>query len=348
MKKTVIVLVIISLLLAWSAGCSTKSDYQVYMEASERTDAVARGKTEISMTMQLKFNKEGLPGDVSDGLEMFEDMTFELRSQYDRDKEESLNKIFVKTKDTGFDAKVYTKGDVSYVITPLIPKIVVIDGGELIHPGLAAKDLENMPALSQESLDAIEKVWKSLYSDDNVSALEKIVLDTPEGSVKATRYEMNMSDEQLKPAIKKTMEIAMQDSAFMEGIGDIMRSAMEDYARDLADGDEFTIEDFSFEEALRSNMDTIENSTIKTFTQTAFIDRDNYIIEERFNMDILYHFNEAGTPDAYSMEMVIRNWDLNRDQEIYFPEVTSENSMTLEKFKEENSDGINMFKGETD
>lgn len=348
MKKTVIVLVIISLLLAWSAGCSTKSDYQVYMEASERTDAVARGKTEISMTMQLKFNKEGLPGDVSDGLEMFEDMTFELRSQYDRDKEESLNKIFVKTKDTGFDAKVYTKGDVSYVITPLIPKIVVIDGGELIHPGLAAKDLENMPALSQESLDAIEKVWKSLYSDDNVSALEKIVLDTPEGSVKATRYEMNMSDEQLKPAIKKTMEIAMQDSAFMEGIEDIMRSAMEDYARDLADGDEFTIEDFSFEEALRSNMDTIENSTIKTFTQTAFIDRDNYIIEERFNMDILYHFNEAGTPDSYSMEMVIRNWDLNRDQEIYFPEVTSENSMTLEKFKEENSDGINMFKGETD
>jgi hypothetical protein len=349
MKKRKAVLIIITLLLvALASGCSGKSDYEVYMEAAERTENVARGKSEMAMNMKLKFNEEGLPREVSEGLEMFGDMTFEIRNEYDKEKEESLNKIFIKAKDTGFDAKVYTKGDVGYVITPLIPKIVVIKGGEFVHPDLAPGDAEEMPNLSEESLEAIEKVWKSLYSNDNVSALERIVMDTPGGSVKATRYEVNITDEQLKPAIRKTMEIALGDSAFMEGVDDMMRSAMEEYAKDRAGMEELPAEEFSFEEAFRANMDAVESSTVKTFSQTAFIDRDNYIIEERLAIDILYHFTEGGTPQSFSMEMTIKNWGLNRQQEIYFPEVTAENSITLEELEDEYKDGLNLFKGETD
>ncbi len=61
------------------------------------------------------------------------------RSEYDKEKEESLRNIFVKTKDFGFDAKIYTKGGVAYAITPLIPKIVVIKGGEFVHPDWTAE-----------------------------------------------------------------------------------------------------------------------------------------------------------------------------------------------------------------
>ncbi len=65
MKKKAIVLIIISLLItSWISGCSSKSDYEVYMEAAERTKNVARGKSEVNMTMELKFNKEGLPEDI--------------------------------------------------------------------------------------------------------------------------------------------------------------------------------------------------------------------------------------------------------------------------------------------
>ncbi|MDD2574370.1 MAG: hypothetical protein WCS98_05340 [Bacillota bacterium] len=48
------------------------------------------------------------------------------------------------------------------------------------------------------------------------------------------------------------------------------------------------------------------------------------------------------------MEMVTKNWDLSREQEIYFPEVTAENSVTLEDLEDEYKDGLNFFKGETD
>jgi len=122
MKKMAVLIIISLLLVVWASGCA-KSDYDVYMEASGRTGNVLRGKSEMNMTMKLKFNKEGLSEDVSAVLKMFEEMAFELRREYDRDREESLNKIFVKLKDMGFDAKVYIKGDEAYVITPLIPKI---------------------------------------------------------------------------------------------------------------------------------------------------------------------------------------------------------------------------------
>jgi hypothetical protein len=128
----------------------------------------------------------------------------------------------------------------------------------------------------------------------------------------------------------------------------MMRSAVEEYAKDHADIEEFPLEDFSFEEMFRASMDAIESSTVKTFSKTAFIDRDNCIIEERVVIDILYHFTEGGTPQSFSMEMTEKNWDLNRKQEIYFPEVTAENSITLEELKEEYKDGLNLFKGETD
>ena len=142
------VLIIISLLfLVWASGCS-ENDYEVYMEASERTGSVTRGKSEINMTMSLKFNKEGLSEDVSGVLEMFEEMAFELRSEYDRDREESLNKLFANAKDIGLDAKVYTEGEVAYVITPLIPKILVLKGEEFINPDLVAGDIEKMPPVS--------------------------------------------------------------------------------------------------------------------------------------------------------------------------------------------------------
>jgi len=348
MKKTMIVLISIALLVVWASGCSTKSDYEVYKEASERTKMAAKGKSELKMTMNMEFNKDGLSKEVSDGMEIFENISFEMRREYDRDKEESLMKIFVQAKDTGIDAKVYTKGDVAYIITPLIPKIVVLKGEELVHPGKVTSDLETMPALSQESIDSIIKVWQSLYTDDNVSALEKIVMDTPEGSVKATRYDLNMTDEQLKPAIKKTMEIAMRDRAFMSGIEDMMRASMEQYMDENIDKEEFASGDLSMEGLFTTNMDAVNNATIKEFSQTAYIDRDNYIIEERLSMEMLYHFIEAGTPRSYRMDMSIKNWDLNREQDIYLPEVNAENSITLDQLKEEYSDQLDFMKGETE
>lgn len=348
MRKKVAVLIVLSIVLAaWTIGCKAKSDYETYMKAQERTEAAARGKSEMKMDMRITFNKEGLDKDVSDALDIFEDMAFELRREYDNDKTESLNKIFMKVKDTGIDVKVYVKDETAYIITPLIPKIVVLKGEGLIPGDFAETDFENPPQLSKDSIDAILKVWKSLYDNENVAALEKIVLDTPEGSVKATKYMLSLTDSDLKPAIRKTIEIILNDSVFIKDLEDMMQSAMSQQ-KDILSEEGIWQEGFSFREILKSNMDAMEDSTIKTFNQVAYIDRDNYIIEERLKMDMLYHFTQKGAPRAFGMEMTIKNWDINKGQDIYFPDVTPDNSITLEELKEQYSDGFSLFGGDSE
>lgn len=340
-KKTVILAVVFLVLFLTVPGCSGKSDYEIYKEAAKRTGDVKRGRSETNMTMKLKFNKGGFPEEVYEGLRLFEDVALRFRSEYDREKEESLRKIFARTRDIGLDAKVYTKGEEIYIITPLIPKILVIRGDGFAGYESIPRDYEpasgdhesipraeyGIPVPSEGSLGAIEKIWEALYNDENVCALNKIVLNTPEGNVKATKYEIKLTDEQLKPALKKTMEVLSKDESFM--------GAMEDML-------------YSVENIMDAHMDAIDNSTVKTFNQTAFINRDNYIIEENLEMEILYHFTGEGTPKSYYMNMETRNWDLNRKQDIYFPEITRENSITLKELNDEYGNGLNPFRGETE
>lgn len=331
MRRTIISLLVIALVVLAVAACSRKTDYQVFMEAMERTERVEMGKMSMEIAVNADFNKEGFSEDVRDSISFFEKLNFSLKDEYNRKKNESLKKIFIQMKETGIDAKLYTRGEVGYVITPLIPKILVIQGEELVHLNSGRINRENLPRLSKESLEQLDKVWTSLYNDENISALEDIVMDTPEGSVKARRYEVKLTDEQLKPALKKSMNILMKDEQLMKGIKEVMGQHTGD---------------ISIEEMLKKNIEMLDQATINSFSQIAYIDRDNYVIDERIRLDITFYFSEPGAPTHYAFEMNTKRWDLNKEPKIYFPEVTAENSITLGQLEEKYPAFFEGMKGE--
>lgn len=333
MKRIILIAVLIFLLAAVMAvvGCSRKSHYQVFMEAVERTEALEKGKMSMDMVMEIGFNKEGLPEDALEFLKFFENLKLSLKDEFDKGKNESVKKIFLQSGELGIDAKIYTRGDVSYVITPLIPKILVIKGEELIHIGSGDINDLNIPSLSEESLEQLKNVWQSLYSQENVTALEDIVLDTPGGKVKAKKYRVKLTDQQLKPALKKSMEIISQDKGFMDSL-EIMMESMD--------------EEIIIRDILRQSIKLLDQATINSFDQLAYIDRDNYVIEETVNLDITLHFTEPGTPRQYKFNLIIERWDLNREPKIDFPEVTPENSITPRQLKEGFPDPVESMKGE--
>lgn len=332
MKKIVTVIIVFILIITVLAGCSAKSDYQIFMEAMERTEAVENGKMSMDMEIQVEFNKEGLSEEAKDIIEFFEDFNMNLADQFDKQKEQSLKKIFVQAGDMGIDIKLYTKEGIAYVITPLIPKILVVDGEELLGMYSGKINEDNFPKLSQESLELLEKVWTDLYNKENVAAIEDIVLDTPEGRVKARKFEVKFTDEQMKPATKKSMEIFMQDKQLIEGLKKMIN---------------FDDEEFSIEDMFKINMEMLDQSTINSFEQVAYIDRDNYVIDERISIDNTFHFTKPGTTKHYTFNMNIKRWDLNKEPDIHFPEVNFENSITLDDLKEEYPEIIEGMKEET-
>lgn len=330
MRKIVFCILAVVLILTAAASCTRRSDYEVFMEANEKTEKVEMGKSSMEISMNMDFNKEGLPEEVKKVLELVERMDFSLNDEFNKKKDESLKRIFLQTGEMGIDGKLYTKDKVGYLISPLIPKIVVVQGEELVHLNSGRINDENMPRISDNSLEQLNNIWTSLKSEENISALEDIIMETPEGSVKAKKFAVRLTDEQLKPAIKKSMEVFMKDEQLINGMKNIMK--------EQPDG-------FSVEEMFRESIKALDNATINEFTQVAYIDRDNYIIDEAVNMDISFHFTEPGAPNRYSFSMSIKRWDLNKEPKIYFPEVNEGNSITLKQLSDEYPGALDMMKG---
>ncbi len=331
MKKIIAFVCILLLMPVITGGCSTKSDYQLYMEAVERTGAVEKGKMSMDMDMRMEFNREGLTEDAEKYLDLFKDISAGIIGQFDKTREESLTDIFIKGGDLGLDAKIYSKGDIAYIITPLIPKILVVKGEELIGLGKGKVNRDHIPKPSKESLEKVEKIWTGLYDRENVAAIEDIVLDTPEGKVKARKFRITLSDEQLKPAIRETMTVFMEDRQLVEGLRDMMKP----------EAGEFTVDDM-----LKINQEMLDGATINNFSQVAYIDRDNYVIEERVDIDITFGYSRPGAVTGYSFSMIMRKWDLNREPEIHFPDVTAENSTTLDQLSDKYPDFFEVMKEE--
>jgi len=329
MRKIILILFVFVIVATVTTGCSQKSDYQIFKEALERTEAVEKGKAQLELDMKIEFNKEGLSEDETEFMEFLEEFKLSLKDEFNREKKESLKKIFIQTKDMGFDAKVYIKDKTMYIITPIIPKILVVEDNRLAESNSKKTFKEGtvyqyFPKLSENSIKQLKKLWNDLYNEENVSSLKNIVLDTPEGKAKARKFEIKLKDEQLKPAIKKVMEIILMDEQFRKGLAEVMESSGA----------------VSVEEILQHNMKAIDQATINNFNQHAYIDRDNYVIEETVNMDMTFPFSKPGTPRNYHFEMKIKRWDLNKEPEIYFPEVTQENSINLEELKKEKFDEL--------
>ncbi|MDI6707100.1 MAG: hypothetical protein QME73_12755 [Bacillota bacterium] len=333
MKRAVFCILAAVLIITAAASCTRKSDYEVFMEANEKTGKVEMGKLSMEISMNMDFNKEGLPEEAKKFLGLFEKFNLELNDEFNRKKEEGLKKVFLQTGEMGIDGKLYTRGKVGYVITPLIPKIVVVQGEELIHLNTGKFDKEDIPKLSDNSLEQLNRIWTALYSDENVSALEDIVMETPEGSVKAKKFVVKLTDEQLKPAIKKSMDVFMKDEQLINGMKNIM------------EGQSAEFHGFTVEEMLRQNISILDQATVNNFTQVAYIDRDNYVIDETVSMDITFHFTEPGMPNHYSFSMRIKRWDLNKEPKIYFPEVNEENSITLKQLSDEYPGVFDGMKG---
>ena len=136
-----------------------------------------------------------------------------------------------------------------------------------------------MPALSQKR--GHRKVWKSLYNDDSVSAL-KIVLDTPRAT-SSTKYEMNLTDEQLKPAIRKPWN-SFKRQRLYGGVEDMMRSAMKSMLtnrmiRSPAGRGRFPGTGFSFR-GFPCQHGRSRKLHHKDLQPDGLIDRDNYIIKK--------------------------------------------------------------------
>ncbi len=317
---------LVVLFFVFISGCSG-TPYETFQQAMEQTDEISKGKSKFSLDLNLEFKESS----DTESLKPLDLEKLEVQHQFDKTRSLSQSTIFTKVNEFGFDLKIYQDGSQFYMVSPLFPKIFILNEQQFSDEGHAQYD---KPFLTEETVKQLNKLWGSILTDENVTQLGTIILTTPDGDVKATEYQLNLTSDILSPVLLKTIDILSGDPVLNEQI----EQGFNQYRPD-------SHQSISAQEIWQFNRNWIENATIGPVSYLAYIDRDGYIIEEKLDVQI-EGGSEGASVGTDQLKMVpiksvaftfhLQRWDIEKDVDIQLPQVTEENSMTFERFEEDN------------
>ncbi|KKM12464.1 hypothetical protein SY88_03420 [Clostridiales bacterium PH28_bin88] len=311
--KKLLALGLLALLLL-AVGCTWNS-LAVFQKAQKKTEAISKGKDSLTMAMAMTFREDGMTEEQKKVVNAMKDFRLEVNQIFDHRQQTRLAKFYAHVSGTGIDGKLYQRGKENFIVTPLLPKILVLQSEKLQRPAPGGTWNTNpQPGLSADTLRQIKDIWLGLLKKENVVHLGNIILATPEGDVKAKEFTIKLGEAEIKPALRESLEMLLND--------DLLQQSMKEYFA----GQQVEL---NLQEFLTQNRNMLDRSTIENFDYKAYIDRDGYLVEENINLTVKFKETLPGQPEKYTMRMKIQRWDIERDVQVDFPEVTPDNSMTL-------------------
>lgn len=310
MKKIAMGLFLLVMFMA--IGCQ-ESGYDYYMKAENKTDDLISGKEKIVVEVQNDFSNFRGDRDYPE-LTNFETINIEIEGSYQ--KEDVAMDFYFRTKKTGMDWGFYKKEELAYLKLPIIEKY--LDLGELMFSKeeMNLKSGENgvskwqMDWMSQEKIgkifSAVRESYIQLIKTKDVSKLEDIKLETPEGLVKVKTFEVFLDETSLM-VLKEEIYKAIKNNIEVE------------------------------KEMLPSVERFFQNLTLQDFRLKAYIDHDDIIIKEEMNFDIISE--HKGKKAMSKVSFCVEKWDSNQKVMVFFPEVKESDRIDKEDLK-----NLNTFK----
>lgn len=280
------------------------------------SDPVEQFEKAVEKTSTIEQFKMSLAGDINmsvpetEGEESLGDLgnvVIAMESQVDKDK----TKVDMKYTMMGItmDMVMYGDAEQSIMKMPMTEKYLTmpVDTEGSMDVEQSKESLKN---LSNEIYgEMIEKI----KSDGEIS-LEKTELELPDGKVDVDKGIVKLKSKDVKDLLISIAEKAYTDEALMSLVedetGEVMTKEQRD--ADLAE--------------MKAELETVE---IEDFEFAVYIDKNDYIVGQDIKMSIV---NAENIEENISMDLEARTWDIGNAQNIEFPELTEENSMSFEEY----------------
>lgn len=301
-RRSMLLSVLLFALLLLSA-CGTDPN-QAMFQAEKKTFSVGTGKMDLLLKMKGKIKVREANGEKEVDWPIPE---AEAKIQYDAGKGLSLTQYRLMFDEIGMEGKIYQNRGLIYLVSPLFPKILVLNGAESIRTPSVSPPA---PPISEGSIAKLKERWLSLLQEEEAARLGDLLLDTPDGKVKAKKYQIYLTSGNLRSFLADSLAIVRRDETF--------RKQMEEYVKEYrAEG-----APLSADQAFDKMNELLQNLEIGPLSYYAYIDRDGYVIKENLEVAI----------DQMTLSFDLSRWDLGKSVEINMPEVTEENSQSLESF----------------
>lgn len=309
---------ILALILILLTACNT-NNLAEYKKAAEKTDQIIKGQTTGEFSLITEINQDGLSAEEIREINYIKDMNGSFSVIFDDEEEKSIVRNYLNFGGLGYDFEVYNNNEEMFIKLPVVGKYLRIDdmssvGEEMYQP-------ENQIA-SEETILEFSKKWLSLMNEEDVFKGKDIVITTPDGEVKTKEYIIKLNDEQIKMLLKDSIEIFSKDKN--------LKNLYEENIRAMAE----PLKDKTFEEVLLDIKDNADKFNVEKFSYTAYVDIDGYIINEIIEILLKTKNVDKGNIESFSYNLNIKNWDINKQQNLVFPILTDENTMNTENIEE--------------
>ncbi len=331
MKKTIFTISSIILIVAMLGGCSEKLTPREKLDASmTNTINMATVKQNFDMTMSIEADEESISPEILMFLGMLKNIHITGDFQLDNNEILMGGNLTVDLQGISYNTELYLSKEKYIVKIPMFNKYLLLYDytEENASDNPLFQDYDKMKELSQ---NIYSKILNQL-DDESIKELKEISIDLPSGSVKATPIEMSFTDAQMKELLKTTFTDLLEDPDFKQYI----QNSMEAQNQMLGEGlqEEVTVDNFDESlDMLKESLDTIDEIlSFDTVEVTYYLDKDNYIVKSDFNLLVtVIGDEETGMPQfTITLTGTDSYWDINKPIEITMPELTDENSMTLE------------------
>lgn len=324
MKKLSIVLILI---LLFTTACS-ENTFEDYQAALSKTENIQRGKVNTEMGLNLSFNTEGLAEEDLRQIKSFEQIVYEGTTSFDYTGENkqvsSLNLISLGGLGMNFD--FFMNGENMALYIPMLGKYLDLSTSSFESADLNTDQFEAFSniTLSDETLTALEKIWSETFEADEIVKGEKSTMETPEGDVRVVKFTVTPEKEKLKVFIKKAATVIFEDEQLKEAL----------HSQFSKDVDTMVVWEGSVEEILKSLDESMAFWEVEKFEVVDFIDVDGYIVESNVAVGLSFNATRPGTMKSFQMDFRTRYYEIEKAQDIVFPELTEENSVTIDTLQQ--------------
>ncbi len=316
MKK--LMAAILALLIAVSlVGCSIDS-LGDYKKAAEKTEQIKKGQTSGEFSVVMDFNTEGMTEEQIKELNYFKDMKGSFSVTSDDDIDKGIFRNYLSLGGLGFDLDIFVNGDEVFMKLPVIGKYMRLEEMQ------ASMDIEQKTGgepefISKETQEELSAKWLGVLKKEDVFKGKDIVLTTPDGEVKTTEYTIKLNDGQIKSLVADALDILSKDEKLKESFEDYIKKNVEKF------------KDTSLEKLLSDIKEDIRNYTVESFSYTAYVDIDGYIVNEIIELALKVNDVKAASLASVSYRLDIKSWDINKEQKFDFPVLTEENTINMDE-----------------
>ncbi|TCT13105.1 hypothetical protein EDC18_10968 [Natranaerovirga pectinivora] len=299
MKKVLLSVLIILVVLT---GCNSKG-YETYQNAMDRYGTINEGREKINVYIDLQFNTENLSEEEVQELMIFDRMDMELDLTYNGDQ--AIAKNYIYFGGMGMESNFYMIDEDMYMEIPMFNYVVKIEEDD--NKNVVVIDMES------DALSKIRNIWVNVLKDEDVVIGENTILSTNQGNVKASRYMVNVSEEQLKILFDEVLEVIVEE---------LVRFALQNKL----------LEDRNFNFSIVEMRDFINRIQLKGFKGEVYIDYDGYPIYQSYEIDIAFKDSQSRQISGIKLVFEEELIEYNKSQELVFPDFGALNIKSMDEF----------------